>query len=127
MYNRLTNDEINDRVEEYLKIKKLTPSDLLHCDILFHDSYNFMFKYCDYKIIRYNGKFILITCVDSLYNIEPFYIQVDDYGFLLDEFFNSFISEYKPSADYYILESDYKTLIERVNENSNLFVIENYF
>lgn len=127
MYNKLTNDEMDDRVKEYLSVKQLTPSDLLHYNVLFHDSYNFMFKDCDYKIVDYYGKFILITCVDSFYNIEPFYIQVDDDGFLLDEFFNSFIDKYKPNSDYYILESDYKILIERVNENSDLFIIENYF
>lgn len=127
MYSRLTEEELNKRVIMYMEVKKLNPSDLQDCEVLFHSDYDFMSKHCDYKIVDFNEKFILVTTVDNLCSIEPFYIQVDDFGFLLDEFFNSFIEQYSPSEEYYILESDYKILMDRVCQNGSSFVIENYF
>lgn len=128
MNSFLTKDDINSKVLSYISVMDTNPNDVYsEGDILYSKDLEFLGKVCKYEIILYNNNYIVAFTVDDVTSLEPLYIQIDSDKNILDDFFYDFMIQNPIGDSYFILEDDYKSLINMVSCERNFRVIENYF
>lgn len=109
-------DMMLNRFISYRKmdVDKFVSEGVLH----YSKSFDFMCSYFELAIVEVNNELFTVNCLDDDRWLEPLLIQVDEEGYLVDEFFKEFIDMYgKPLDKYFINYSDYSALMEEIRLN----------
>ena len=67
------------------------------------------------SVIEYNNEYLVLNKVDGARSLEPLFIQVDEFGCLMDDFFYDFIiNSSEDLSKYAILYTDYSDLMDSI-------------
>ena len=104
------------KVKEMLRCRELNINKfIIESEVVYEDTYDFMFKVIDIKIIKHSDGLFIVNSVDGERWIEPLLIQVSDTGTLLDYFFIEFINTTDLDlTEYYINYLDFSEIMEWV-------------
>lgn len=115
-FKALDKDTFYKKVDQFRECLSVDVKEfILNSEIIYNNTYDFMFKFISISIIKYNDYLYLLNDVDGDKSIEPLLIQFDDRGNLLDSFLKDFIDSYEGDlSNYYINYIEFSRLMEEV-------------
>lgn len=119
-YNHLNKEMLMQALNKFSNIKHLNVDTVIkESKVVFSKEYDFLLKNISVTILEYDGEYLVLNKIDGARTLEPLFIQVDEFGYLMDDFFYDFIvNNPNDLSKYAILYTDYATLMEDVRLES---------
>lgn len=119
-YNHLNKEMLDKALNKFSKIKHLNIDAVIkQSKVVFVKEYDFLLKSISIAIIEYNNEYLVLNKIDGARSLEPLFIQVDEFGCLMDDFFYDFIiNTSEDLSKYSILYTDYADLMDNVRLES---------
>lgn len=115
-YNHLNKEMLDKVLNKFSKIKQLNIDAVIkESKVIFTKEYDFLLRNISISVIEYNNEYLVLNKVDGSRSLEPLFIQVDEFGCLMDDFFYDFIiNSSEDLSKYAILYTDYSDLMDSV-------------
>ena len=115
-YNHLNKEMLDKVLNKFSKIKQLNIDAVIkESKVIFTKEYDFLLRNISISVIEYNKEYLVLNKVDGARSLEPLFIQVDEFGCLMDDFFYDFIiNSSEDLSKYAILYTDYSDLMDSV-------------
>lgn len=115
-YNHLNKEMLEKALNKFSKIKQLNIDTVIkESKVIFTKEYDFLLKNISISVLEYDNEYLVLNKIDGARSLEPLFIQVDEFGCLMDDFFYDFIvNTSEDLSQYSILYTDYADLMENV-------------
>ena len=115
-YNHLNKEMLDKVLNKFSKIKQLNIDAVIkESKVIFTKEYDFLLRNISISVIEYNNEYLVLNKVDGARSLEPLFIQVDEFGCLMDDFFYDFIiNSSEDLSKYAILYTDYSDLMDSI-------------
>ena len=115
-YNHLNKEMLEKVLNKFSKIKQLNIDAVIkESKVIFTKEYDFLLRNISISVIEYNNEYLVLNKEDGARSLEPLFIQVDEFGCLMDDFFYDFIiNSSEDLSKYAILYTDYSDLMDSI-------------
>lgn len=118
----LTFRETSAIINEFKRVNKREVFDeIINSDLVYRNKVDVGFGDCVIEIFLYSDYLYIRTRVDDIDTLEPLMIQVEDDGTVVDFMLLDFVLRFKEELnleEYYVLQSDYTFIMDRVRSFS---------
>ena len=114
----LTFEETSIIINKFEELADESKKDsILKSNIVYSNTIDVGFSECSLTIYNYNDYLYIRTIIDEVDDLEPLLIQVEDDGTIIDFILLDFVIRFKEILnleDYFILQSDYTFVMDRI-------------